>query len=1004
MPETLFIKDFSAGWCPSDDPVNGRPNAQLNMQNLEIAKNGSITLVGGTAVVHTGYSAYAHTLYSRYINGTRYDYAACADSTCWRNTTKIISSGGNGFNAAFSTAFNYTLVCDGAGRFKDDGTTLTNLGLTPPTVPNNPGLLPMTSPVVYYNASTVVPTGYGSFAYVGSVLELTTNTSGLGVVQSYPGALIDMTQFTGTGISGTASGTPDDYMEFSLGAFLVGYDGFQIDFLLINPDSAGDQVSDYFSYNTGSGVGALTQDIGGNLLIRIRKQDFVRVGSSPNLGWNTVYGFRISYSTLITPGAATLYIKVESPTRVLFGLGFVGGSFASNGIYDYALMGVNQTTSYLAKSTLSPILPSIDNNNKFLVPQISWTAPTDPQITNVWIFRRNAVTGGGNGLLGQWYQVGVVPVATTTFYDTTSDQAALTTDITVNLNLISIAYSSISDAIYDIVGPVGGRWYYFTSDFMYPSDLNDPDLVDASLAVRTCGSASELFLWARAISASVVLVGTSLNIYLLTGTFTTLPDNSIDVYYQPEGITQFPPVTFDAISYQGAVYYLAHDGWRICTATSFGTTYSSAQNGLIVAPNLDSIYRGVYNGQAPGSVRFPCMIANNKLYCYFPLTQDLHVYDFTRQYWTFINYNLGPITALAVTQDGQLLAFYSNSLQLLVIADVNSKLINGTINNSIVLLLTYKDNGQPRQRKDPYTFKSLCTLLTPALTITLNDENGHQTTLGSLVTTITTNTEQFLDLSQLYEEQIPTPAIPKLFQLEMYGTVADCTFQNFSIDYDLRPIPTTFIRLYPNNFKTPSLKRIRTWPLVLDTRGNSVTFTPIIDGAAYPAYSSTFNTNDKQTVFHYFTFDLPGVDFGGLLYDPSGLMEFWEMGNPEIVQVFPVPKLFDQIGPQEFSRLGKVVQLGLRVYAYPGLLTIPYNLMFQDSSVWTGNFAVASNVEDTYYSDVPKGVNGRIIRVVLGPTTVPFSRYYMKFRCAQSGGQENTELSWITIPGQMPNL
>lgn len=1021
MSETLFIKDFSAGWCPSDDPINGRPNACISMKNLEINKNGALTLVGGTSSVQSGYSGNAHTLYSRYINGTRYDYAACSDGSVYRNNTSI-ASGGDATNAAFGTAFNFTLISSGNQRYKDNGSSLVNLGVAPPTIAPTIGAYTYLITPNYSVAAGgfVVPTGMGSISnFTSNTIELTTNSSNVCIAQTYPGTSQNFNTFTPvlTG-AGTPQASPDDYLAFIISNFDLSTMGLQIDFLLVSPDMAGDQVTDYYSYNTGNGGGGAiytsynVSGFGslGNLSLQIPRSEFVRFGNNASLDWSTVYGVRISFSSTVnTTGQLLIFPTISSTT----GFFLVGSSFAHQGNYDYAAMNVNVTSSYVAKSVLSPILtgPLTSNlGNNFLgVPDINIQNPSgiDPQVNQVWLFRRNSLAGGGIGSLGQWYRVAVYtnPTVSQTLYDVMSDQAALTLDITVNLNLISIASSSIADKIYDIVGPIEGRWFYFTTNFMYPSDINDPDLVDASEAVRTCGSTSELFMWARAISASVVLVGTSLNVYLLTGTFTTLPDNSIDVYYQQEGITQFPPVTYDAVVYQGAVYYLAHDGWRICTATSFGTTYSSAQNSLIVAPNLDSIYKGIYNAQAPGSVRFPVSIANNKLYAFFPLTNDIHVYDFTRQYWTHINYNLGAVSALATTQDGQLLAFFTGDKHLRSIGIPSSKLIDGVTKNSIVLLLTYKDNGQPRQRKDPYTLQSKCFISTgDSLTVLMYDENGHYTILPNLVATTTTNGEQSIDMSQFYGENIPNPAIPKLFQPDIYGTVADFTLENLSIVYDARPVPSTFLRIYPNNLKQPSLKRIRTLPLTLDTLGNNITFTPIIDSVAYPAQASTFNTIDKRTVYHYFTIDALGVDYGGMLYDPSGLMEFWEMGAPEIVEVFPVPKLFDQIGPQEFSRLGKIIQIGLRVYPYAGLTSIPFNILFQDSSVWTGSFTIVPLVDDTYYLDIPKGVNGRVLRVTLGPTSIPFCRYYMKFKCAPSGGPENTELNWITIPGQMPTL
>jgi len=176
MSETLLIKDFSAGWCPSDDPVNGRPNAQLAMDNLELTKNGALTLAGGTAVVHSGYTAPAHTLYSRYINGVRCDYAACANGYVYRNGA-IIDLFGDPTNAAFSTAFNFTLVASGTQRVKDNGTIVVGLGIVPPTAPSVDEYdrdLTSALPLASY---WVVPSGMGTAAGFTGYITLTTNAS-----------------------------------------------------------------------------------------------------------------------------------------------------------------------------------------------------------------------------------------------------------------------------------------------------------------------------------------------------------------------------------------------------------------------------------------------------------------------------------------------------------------------------------------------------------------------------------------------------------------------------------------------------------------------------------------------------------------------------------------------------------------------------------------------------------------------------------------------------------
>ena len=66
-----------------------------------------------------------------------------------------------------------------------------------------------------------------------------------------------------------------------------------------------------------------------------------------------------------------------------------------------------------------------------------------------------------------------------------------------------------------------------------------------------------------------------------------------------------------------------------------------------------------------------------------------------------------------------------------------------------------------------------------------------------------------------------------------------------------------------NNFGIAAKKRVRTLPLVINTNGQDVTFTPIIDGV--PDTPTIFNTPSKRTVLHYFVDDVFGIDFRGEL-------------------------------------------------------------------------------------------------------------------------------------------
>lgn len=1009
MPETLFNRDFSAGWCPSDDEVSGRPNALLQMDNLELDRNGALTLTHGTNIVWSGYPTLAHTMYSRFMCGTRYDYAALDNGSVYKNNTVLIASGGDGYNAAFGTAFDFVLVCSGAKRYKDGCSSFDQLGINPPTVAPTVSLNALNAPWAVVNQAlnyTLVPSAlavlFGSASNAGGANSLNIQTSGTGsgitnpgmvAVQSIISTPTDLTKMCYSGVCGTS--TDDDFIAFN------GYTpnpfgmALQFDVLLAAGDPAGDPVSDYYTYSVQDLSQTATFDsYTGVFTLKMRRSQFTRIGNGAQ-DWSTCYGFRATFK-----GAPLTNINIWG-TQFGEPLVMQGGSNAQFGTYQYAQINVNNTGTYIAKSILGP--PSrditVDGNRVLVTPQDPTTV--DPQCNEAWIFRRS-VDGQGN--LGQWYRV-LVFNSTTGYspqYDNFSDQSALTLDITVNLNLISV--QQIPGKIYDIIGPIQGRWYYFTLNMMYPSDVDDPDLVDSSIAIRTCGSDAELFFWARTVSATVILVGTSVDCYLLTGTFATFPDGSVDVYYQSVGV-KFPPFTYDAISYGGTVYYLATDGWRMVQPTSFGTTYAAQNNQLIVSPNLDRLYRGeaCYGyfppeyPTSPGLGRFPITVGKNKLWCFPFGVHRCEVYDFVRQYWRVISFNLGDVSACTTTQDNKILAFYPQDKVMREIDYMGSKLIDGTRQQPFNVLFTYKDNGKPRQRKDTYTFKSRLATGSGYMQVQIWDEQGNQIPVNVPIKSPGNSTEEFVDISQPFGSDIP-----KAYKVNLYGITDDIFIEDWSIIYDPHPEPLTFLRIQPSNLGSAAQKRLRTWPMVIDSMGNYVIFTPNVDGVVQ-SKTSVFNSNYRKTCFHYFTDDVFGYDYGGTLQCTTGMMEVWSTGldgngpAPDIVQTLPVPHEFDQVGPLEIFRWGKIVKMALRTQSSG--TPIPFKIFVSDQMIWSSQFDVTPGVEDEYIVDLPKGTSGRILRVELGPCPFTFARYFMKFQVAISGAQKDTELSWITVPG-----
>ncbi len=219
---------------------------------------------------------------------------------------------------------------------------------------------------------------------------------------------------------------------------------------------------------------------------------------------------------------------------------------------------------------------------------------------------------------------------------------------------------------------------------------------------------------------------------------------------------------------------------------------------------------------------------------------------------------------------------------------------------------------------------------------------------------------------------------------EFYGVVKPQEFEKF-------PPRLTYFRIPENNYNIPAKKRIRTMPMEINTSGYDVTFTPIVDGVSGTA--TTLNTSTRKTAFHYFITDVFGIDFSGVLAGAEPF-EFYKLLKPEEVEIIPVGKRFDQIGPFDFNRLGKLLGFRLRVIANE--VTIPYKIYSEDNLVLTGTLTTVAAIDKVYEEmRLPKTISGTAFRIELGPTTNPFHRYYMELKHNNSG--KDTDARWIKV-------
>lgn len=725
-----------------------------------------------------------------------------------------------------------------------------------------------------------------------------------------------------------------------------------------------------------------------------------RAGFCNAFNYNFIFSgsqrYRDDGTTVSTLGIGT----ASAPTSSLDGAGLLFG------LYTYVQVNVaNFNGAYIAQSVISlgstPLQASF---NQILVTPEAPSVNGGAFANEAWIFRI-----GGN--LGEYFRIARLTATTGygAFDDNISDLAAISLGIEVNQFLAKTDTSGIPDDILCTVGLINGRMVYFTASQIYFSVINDPDLYDTRQSIGFAANqntGSEFFLWAKKLNENTIVIGTTADLYLLTGTYITQADGTLDIYLNAMGVDN-PPIERAVAQWSSYIIYMAADGWR--TINAYGQATS------LCPPFTDRLYRGEtlqgYGGvpifvypakdSANVAVRYDCAVGRNKLWCRvptivnnnpaLPFVYRIEVYDFIRKYWRVLP-SLSP-ELLTSCPDDVILGFFSNgSTRNLTEIDNQFVTTIASANQNIHIKTGFINLGTFRQRKDIYALKFIIDTGNSPLTYNLytNDDSVDIVQTG----TLTANGYTEID--------IPFDVVIKNFQIELIGQLANFQLAGIVVEYENRPSQLLYYNLLRQSFEGADnvKKRVRVWPIRIDTQGGTVLFTPSVDGVAFP--SLAISTSGKQTVLYEFTSDAFGIDYS-VIFQAQGAtpFEIWEIGTPDVVQNLPIGKYFDQCGPIEYFGTGIIRQLELRVL--PEGSAIDYNLYIADVSVQTGTISVVPNVEDSYYIPVKRiaGSNsGRNFRIELGPTNFYFYRYYVKAQVARSGDDRNTENEWINLDAE----
>lgn len=1044
MPE-LGQRDWSQGWRPDDDAVNGHPQGLLRMDNVNLDENGALSVVRGTNKVSTDLGSSPFRLFSRTLNGQKYRYAACIDGTVKRSvnestTFSNIITGGSTNRCGFGVALGNVLITSGSNKKKDNG-TVSNLGIAAPAA----------APTIAVLGKSIFNSAFGTTA----LLE------GTGI---FPGVTTDATtgraKIRDINSFGSFAKISNDNTELEIGVTIADSQtivSVRIEYFLASGAGDASASPDYYFYqwNKTDSTNPFKLGLAQINTLKVKAKDVQRVGGNFALDWTNV-------ETVILTIQSGVSEDVDWGVKTDFH--FAG---ALSGSYTYYQVNVNNNGKYIAKSPLSALSSPVFADNQDI--QITHGAiPADSN--EIWIYRRKE---GFNGT-DTWYRV-AVRTSGTGFTDNVKDQDAINLGIRINLNL-----AALPNDIIDILGNYGDRTLYLTSQKLYISDSRNPDAIDERGTLDFSGEQSEINLWIKKADANSVLVGTTEDIYEVQGTLELLGDGTIDARIVPLGIGD-PPIAYKAACvYNHQVIYMARDGWRV-------TVGANAQS---IVGHTRLLYRGITRHGSEGigifaqaTADYDCTVSGGKLFVLAPFATTnariMYVYDLEKKYW--YPYFAGPLS-LFTEEDGTILAGFADLPTSRFVRELETGTGIDQVTGWVVTITTpFLDAQMPDQRKDAFTlhifadtgnisvninyaingsssyslldtlqcngpthktYEVNSTSINLAKTISLqlvgtlttfklfhwfivfeprpvqlnhlripptdygtpgfkvfNDFPMHIDTLGNTVA-VTVNidgaNESPINISNSGKEVEILPFTSKKEGFNIGADLqasGDSVFEFYNIiqprQIELLPDRSKWLRVPPTNFGIPSKKRVRTLPIVIDTRGNNVTLTPVVDGVNLA--TSVLNSSFKQTLFHYFTTDVFGIDFE-LLMSSSNIFEFYELMKPEEVEILPVGKKFDQIGPWETEKLGKMREIRVRLIA--GTSSVGWELFANDVSVLSGTLTTGVNTDEIYTIPMTKTIKGNVWRLEL-LDTVAFHRYWAKFRYALSGDETSLKQKYI---------
>jgi len=903
----LTKQNWPLGYTPSEDAVNGNPNGLMRMDNCYLDELGVLSLTQGIQRLNaSAFSTFPYQIYSKILAGNKEAIWA----SLGLSSTQIIRSAKGDFSdttvigsgtdkGAFGDCLGEVIVFAGSTRLKDSSSVVQNLGLQ---VPGLPAVTNISQPQKNLTGVYTVPVGtLNSSSSDGAYILLTSgNTQGI-ILDTLSGPT-DTTLIAGGASDNPLNDTisfqiiPDDptvitliRLEFIVDANNVWSYEFDPSTLSQGPQQMTTLATSRGSFTRPGGIFKQIA-LGEAFFNPITHQ----VTSLPVItDWTKITAIRFTIQANSQINVTCQHVTVN---------GGVQGTL--NGTYSYIQVNVNDNGFYQAKSppSLATSQVTIVNGEAVITP-----AAAEAQVNQCWIYRF-----GGN--LDQYYRVGITTPGTP-ITDNNSDATLLEINLPLNPFLVTVQrnglLSGLNDTIYCVEGLFYNRMLYMGLGFIYISDTLNPDAIDSRYTIKAFGDPSEKNLWIKKLTNNVCMLGTTKNLYELTGTFQPLPDGTLDVSINPIG-ENHPPITFNACSSAGVIFYMAADGVR-ATAGSNSTLLGASEyvsSGGTSRVSTPQQLRLFFNGETRGDVPpfvisqfadYPMTVGKNRFMVSIPSvdgTQRLFIYDLINNYWRF--QFTDPIS-LFTTQTNRVLLGYNQfagstggDIYLLDSGLGFTDNSGNQISGFPLEIRTFFDaNGQPRNRKDTFTLKLIVDTggVGCSVYIAKDKEGSPYQFVGSFNTSgLTTVYFPLNNFTLGFRYSIRIVDNGTIINNIYSSALLTFKLYEMTIEYDPRPEQLDYMVIQPSNLGTASRKRIVNYAFVIDTLGNNITFTPLIDNSntgVLPT-SRVFSTPLKQTYIYYFTQEQIGTDINGIL--SGGVFEFYGLNDQEIVsEKMPVP-------------------------------------------------------------------------------------------------------------------